>query len=57
MASGEPGRIGLPALRHVEVGQEAGQETVTTQLQLMEAATVRDRAKTLKIVLRPTYVT
>ena len=29
---------------------EAGQETVTTQLQLMEAVTVRDQARSLKLV-------
>ena len=41
---------GLAAPKHVDLGQEAGQETVTTQLQLMEAATVSDKAKHLKLV-------
>ena len=44
MVAGVDGRDGLIALRRVDLEKEAGQETVTTQLQLMEAETVRDQA-------------
>ena len=42
MVTGETGGPGLDALRHVDLGQEAGQETVTIQHQLLEADTVQD---------------
>ena len=42
MATGDPGHNGLAAPRHVGLEKEAEQETVTTQPQLMEAATVKD---------------
>ena len=44
MVTGGTGGNGLAAPRHVDLEIEAGQETVTTQLQLMEAETVRDQA-------------
>ena len=50
MVTGEAGRDGLAAPRHVGLEKEAGQETVTTQPQLMEAATVRDQAQSLEPV-------
>ena len=43
MVTGGPGMNGLPAPKHVDLEPGAGQETVTTQLQLMEAETVRDQ--------------
>ena len=52
MATGEVGRIGQDAPRHVEVGQEAGQETVTAQLQLMEGENVRDQAMSQECVIQ-----
>ena len=42
MVNGETGSNGLDAPRHVDLGQEAGQETVIIQLQLMGAKTVLD---------------
>ena len=42
MVTGVAGRNGLAAPRHVDLETEAGQETVTTHLPLMEAETVRD---------------
>ena len=42
METGGTGGNGLPAPRHVDLETEAGQETVTTHLPLMEAETVRD---------------
>ena len=50
MVTGEAGRDGLAAPRHVGLEKEAGQETVTTQPQLMEAATVKDQALSLEPV-------
>ena len=50
MVTGGTGGNGLAAPRHVDLEIEAGQETVTTQLQLMEAETVRDPARSLKLV-------
>ena len=50
MATGVAGRDGLAAPRHVDLEREAGQETVRTQLQLMEAETVRDQAQSLEPV-------
>ena len=50
MVTGVAGRDGLAAPRHVDLGQEEGQETVTTQLQLMEAADVGDQALSLELV-------
>ena len=52
METGEPGRNGLAAPRHVEVGPEAGQETVTTQLQLMVAKIVRDQVISQEFVIQ-----
>ena len=42
MVTGETGSNGLDAPRHVDLGQEAGQETVTIQHQLLGADTVQD---------------
>ena len=50
MVAGVDGRDGLIALRRVDLEKEAGQETVTTQLQLMEAETVRDQEQSLELV-------
>ena len=50
MVAGVDGRDGLIALRRVDLEKEAGQETVTTQLQLMEAETVMDQARRLELV-------
>ncbi len=50
MVTGVAGRNGLAALRHVVLEIEAGQETVMTQLQLMEEETVREQAQSLKLV-------
>ena len=50
MVTGVAGRDGLPALRHVDLAEGAGQETVPTQLLLMEAETVRDQAQRLELV-------
>ena len=50
MVTGVAGKNGLAAPRHVDLAIEAGQETVTTQLQLMAAETVRDPARSLKLV-------
>ena len=50
MVTGGTGGNGLAAPRHVDLVIEAGQETVTTQLQLMEAETVRDQAQSLELV-------
>ena len=52
MGTGEPGRNGLAALRHVEVGQEAGQETVTTQRLLMEGENVRSQVMSQERVIK-----
>ena len=43
---------GLAALRHVEVAQEAGQDTVTTQLLLMEGEIVRGQVMSQECVIR-----
>ena len=43
---------GLAALRHVEVAQEAGQDTVTTQLLLMEGEIVKDQVMSQECVIR-----
>ena len=50
MVTGDTGHHGLAAPRHVDQGQEAGQESVTTQLQLMVAETVRDQKLSLVFV-------
>ena len=50
MVPGVAGRNGLAAQRHVDLEIEAGQETVTTQRQLMEAETVWDQAMVLNFV-------
>ena len=50
MVTGVAGRDGLAARRHVDLETEAGQETVTTQLQLMEAETVRDQVQRMELV-------
>ena len=50
MVTGGTGHNGLVALRHVDQEQEAGQESVTTQLQLMEVETVRDQAVSQEFV-------
>ena len=50
MVTGVAGRDGLAAPRHVDLEVEAGQESVTTQLQLMEAETVREQAQSLNLV-------
>ena len=50
MVTGVAGSNGLAAPRHVGLEKEAGQETVTTQPQLMEAATVKDQALSLEPV-------
>ena len=50
MEIGEPGRNGLAALRHVDLGQEPEQGTVTIHLQLMEAKTVQDQARSQEFV-------
>ena len=42
MVAGVSGVHGQAALRHVEQGQKAKRENVTTHLQLMEEKTVRD---------------
>ena len=47
MVTGVTGSSGLAAPRHVDLGQEAEKETVTTQLQLMVAETVKDQAMSL----------
>ena len=52
MVTGVAGKNGLAAPRHVDLAIEAGQETVTTQLQLMEAETVRDQAQSLTLVIQ-----
>ena len=44
MENGETGKNGQNAQRHVDLGQEAGQGSVTAQLQLMEAETVLQEA-------------
>ena len=50
MVTGVTGSNGLAAPRHVDLAEEAGQETVTTQLQLMEAKTVQDQARSQEFV-------
>ena len=50
MVTGVDGRDGLAAQRHVDLAEEVEQETATTQLQLMEADTVRDQAQSLDLV-------
>ena len=50
MVTGDPGSNGLAALWHVDQELEAGQESVTTQLQLMEVETVRDQAVSQEFV-------
>ena len=50
MVTGVAGRDGLAAQRHVDLAEEVEQETATTQLQLMEAETVRDQAQSLELV-------
>ena len=50
MVTGDTGHSGLAAPRHVDQGQEADQESVTNQLRLMVAETVRDQAMSLVFV-------
>ena len=50
MGNGGNGSNGQVAPRHVDLGQEAGQETVTIQLQLMEAKNVQDQARSQEFV-------
>ena len=50
MVTGVTGKDGLVAPRLVDLEIEVGQETVTSQLQRMEAETVRDQAWSLKLV-------
>ena len=50
MVTGVAGRNGLAAPKHVDLEIEAGQETVTTQRQLMEAETVVDQPRSLELV-------
>ena len=50
LGTGETGRNGQNVQRHVDLGKEAGQGTVTTQLQLMEARTVQDQARSQEFV-------
>ena len=50
MENGDTGKNGQNAQRHVDLGKEAGQGTVTTQLQLMEARTVQDQARSQEFV-------
>ena len=45
---GDLGTTGQPVLRPVDPAQDAGQENVTTQPQLMEERSVRDLARRLK---------
>ena len=45
METGENGSNGQNVLRNVDLEREAGQEIVTTPLQLMEAKNVQDQAK------------
>ena len=52
MVTGVGGRDGPAAPRHVDLEKEADQETATTQLQLMEAETVRDQAWSLELVTK-----
>ena len=50
MVTGEAGGDGLAAPRHVDLAEEVEQESATTQLQHMEAETVRDQAQSLELV-------
>ena len=50
MVTGDTGHSGLVAPRPVDQEQEEGQESVTSQLQLMEGETVRDQAMSLVYV-------
>ena len=50
MVTGDTGPNGLAAPKPVDQGQGAGQGSVTTQLQLMEAETVKNQAVRQKIV-------
>ena len=50
MVAGVAGGDGLAAPRHVDLAEEVEQESATTQLQLMEAETVRDQAQSLEPV-------
>ena len=52
MENGETGKSGQNAQRHVDLGQEAGQGSVTTQLQLMEAETVQQDASSHKFATK-----
>ena len=52
MVTGVVGMDGLAAPRHVDLGQEAGQGSVTTQLQLMEAETVQQDASSHKFATK-----
>ena len=45
MGNGGNGSHGQNVLRNVDLEREAGKETVTTLLQLMEAKNVQDQAK------------
>ena len=50
MVTGGHGHYGQAAPKHVTQEQEAGQESVTTQLQLWEEETVRDQAVSQEFV-------
>ena len=54
MVTGDTGHNGLAAPKPVDQGQEAGQGSVTTQLQLMEAETVKNQAVGQKFVTQTT---
>ena len=48
MENGGNGSNGVPAPRHVDQGQEAESENVTTRSQVTEAAIVKDRVLSQK---------
>ena len=50
MVTGDTGHSGLAAPKPVDQEQEAGQESVTIQSQLMEAKAVRDQATSQEVV-------
>ena len=50
MATGVAGSNGLAAQRHVDLEIGAGQETVTTQPQPLEAETAREQVLNLELV-------
>ena len=52
MVTGVVGMDGLAAPRHVDLGQEEGQETVTIQLLLMEGENVRSQVMSRECVIQ-----